>query len=84
MDSAFSIIKPVHNLNTPIIVFPSGEWEATQPEGLVFVFADLLLPNPDVLVVSSHLQTLAFLTAGPASASPCLSSCTSFGFWKNS
>lgn len=48
MDSAFSIIKPVHNLNTPIIVFPSGEWEATQPEGLVFVFADLLLPNPDV------------------------------------
>lgn len=59
MDSAFSIIKPVHNLNTPIIVFPSGEWEATQPEGLVFVFADLLLPVPNSTSLSSaHLARI--------------------------
>lgn len=43
--SAFSIIKPAFNPNAPIIVFPTGEWEAAQPEGLVAVFADLPLPS---------------------------------------
>lgn len=63
--SAFSVTKPACSPNAPIVAFPSGEWEVAQSEGLVAVFADLLLPGLHLGVRGPGLSMLYPLTDRP-------------------